>query len=62
MEIPELNNKNCLIKIKKANVIKVDVNQVLDIVVLQILQLIFTNNFNFRYKHWLNCFILFQKL
>jgi hypothetical protein len=48
MEIPEMNNKKCLIKIKKANVINVDVNKVLDIVVLQILQLIFTNNFNFR--------------
>lgn len=49
MEIPELNNKKCLIKIKKANVIEIDVNKVLDITVLQILQLIFTNNFNFRY-------------
>jgi hypothetical protein len=48
MEIPEMNHKKCLIKIKKANVINVDVNKVLDIVVLQILQLIFTNNFNFR--------------
>jgi hypothetical protein len=49
LEVPQLNKRNFLVKIKKANEIRVDVNQVMDLVVLQILQLIFTNNFNFRF-------------
>jgi hypothetical protein len=46
--MPRFNNEEFLIKLKQVNKIKVDVNEQLDLVAVQILQLIFTQNLNHK--------------
>jgi|LakMenEpi03Aug12_release.lakeMendotaPanAssembly.Ray.scaffolds.fasta_scaffold855021_1 hypothetical protein len=46
--MPRFNNDEFLIKLKQVNTIKVNVNEQLDLVAVQILQLIFTQNLSHK--------------
>jgi hypothetical protein len=46
--MPRFNNDEFLIKLKQVNTIKVNVNEQLDLVTVQILQLIFTQNLSHK--------------